>query len=245
MYYKVTLKVSTNELLEMVHNIGQQYGYYYGKTAVPVERRKQTTKSGMVDIWRAFEITSTEIERLLSELDKLGKEWQTLDKKAKEDSSLVHIKVDVRNKALEIVKSLQETATSLEKGFVENFYRSIIEPLFSSANSPLFLTSKIKDIWSILAENEGTVVLPIKDGYVVVNVPEVALTNTCERNDLDYVCTDYHIDLILEYNGSKRGAIEIYLNNPATATEVLERLASMSNKFASITTTVETENNTC
>jgi len=244
MYYKVTLKVNTNELLEMVHNIGQQYGYYYGKTAVPVERRKQTTKSGMVDIWRAFEITSTEIERLLSELDKLGKEWQTLDKKAKEDSSLVHIKVDVRNKALEIVKSLQETATSLEKGFVENFYRSIIEPLFSSANSPLFLTSKIKDIWSILAE-DGTVALPIKDGYVVVNVPEVALTNTCERDDLDYVCTDYHIDLIIEYNGSKMGTIEIYLNNPATATEVLERLASMSNKFESITTSVETENNTC
>jgi len=244
MYYKVTLKVSTNELLEMVHNIGQRYGYYHGTTAVPVERRKQTTKSGMVDIWRAFEITSFEIERLLSELDKLGKEWQTLDKKAKEDNSLVHIKVDVRNKALEIVKSLQETATSLEKGFVENFYRSIIEPLFSSANSPLFLTSKIKDIWSILAE-DGTVALPIKDGYVVVNVPEVALTNTCERDGIDYVCTDYHIDLILEYNGSKRGTIEIYLNNPATATEVLERLASMSNKFESITTTVETESNTC
>ena len=228
----------------MVHNIGQRYGYYHGTTAVPVERRKQTTKSGMVDIWRAFEITSTEIDRLLSELDKLGKEWQTLDKKAKEDNSLVHIKVDVRNKALEIVKTLQETATSLEKGFVENFYRSIIEPLFSSANSPLFLTSKIKDIWSILAE-DGTVALPIKDGYVVVNVPEVALTNTCERDGIDYVCTDYHIDLILEYNGSKRGTIEIYLNNPATATEVLERLASMSNKFESITTTVETESNTC
>jgi len=244
MYYKVTLKVSTNELLEMVHNIGQRYGYYHGTTAVPVERRKQTTKSGMVDIWRAFEITSTEIDRLLSELDKLGKEWQTLDKKAKEDSSLVHIKVDVRNKALEIVKSLQETATSLEKGFVENFYRSIIEPLFFSANSPLFLTSKIKDIWSILAE-DGTVALPIKDGYVVVNVPEVALTNTCERDYLDYVCTDYHIDLIIEYNGSKMGTIEIYLNNPATATEVLERLASMSNKFESIITSVETESNTC
>jgi len=244
MYYKVTLKVNTNELLEMVHNIGQQYGHYYGKTAVPVERRKQTIPLGIADRWRAFEITSTEIERLLSELDKLGKEWQTLDKKAKEDSSLVHIKVDVRNKALEIVKSLQETATSLEKGFVENFYRSIIEPLFSSANSPLFLTSKIKDIWSILAE-DGAVALPIKDGYVVINVPEVALTNTCERNDLDYVCTDYHIDLIIEYNGSKMGTIEIYLNNPATATEVLERLASMSNKFESITTSVETENNTC
>jgi len=244
MYYKVTLKVSTNELLEMVHNIGQQYGHYYGKTAVSVERQKQTIPLGIADRWRAFEITSTEIERLLSELDKLGKEWQTLDKKAKEDSSLVHIKVDVRNKALEIVKSLQETATSLEKGFVENFYRSIIEPLFSSANSPLFLTSKIKDIWSILAK-DGTVALPIKDGYVVVNVPEVALTNTCERDDLDYVCTDYHIDLIIEYNGSKMGTIEIYLNNPATATEVLERLASMSNKFESIITSVETENNTC
>jgi predicted hydrocarbon binding protein len=244
MYYKVTLKVSTNELLEMVHNIGQQYGHYYGKTAVPVERQKQTIPLGIADRWRAFEITSTEIERLLSELDKLGKEWQTLDKKAKEDSSLVHIKVNVRNKALEIVKSLQETATSLEKGFVENFYRSIIEPLFFSANSPLFLTSKIKDIWSILAE-DGAVALPIKDGYVVVNVPEVALTNTCERDGIDYVCTDYHIDLIIEYNGSKMGTIEIYLNNPATATEVLERLASMSNKFESIITSVETENNTC
>ena len=244
MYYKVSLKVNTNELLEMVHNIGQQYGHYYGKTAVSVERRKQTIPLGIADRWRAFEITSTEIDNLLSELDKLGKEWQTLDKKAKEDSSLVHIKVDIRNKALEIVKTLQETATSLEKGFVENFYRSIIEPLFSSANSPLFLTSKIKDIWSILAE-DGTVALPIKDGYVVVNVPEVALTNTCERDGIDYVCTDYHIDLILEYNGSKRGTIEIYLNNPATATEVLERLASMSNKFESIITSVETESNTC
>jgi len=245
MYYKVSLKVSTNELLEMVHNIGQRYGHYHGTTAVPVERRKQTTKSGMVDIWRAFEITSTEIDELLSELGKLGKEWQTLDKKAKEDNSLVHIKVDVRNKALEIVKTLQETATSLEKGLVENFYRSIIEPLFSSANSPLFLTSKIKDIWSILAEDGGTVALPIKDGYVVINVPEVALTNTCERDDLDYVCADYHIDLIVEYNGSKRGTIEIYIANPATATEVLERLAPMSNKFESISTTVEAENNTC
>jgi len=245
MYYKVSLKVSTNELLEMVHNIGQWYLHYHSNTAVPVERRKQTTKSGVSDIWRVFEITSTEIENLLSELNKLGKEWQTLDKKAKEDDSLVPIEIAVRNKAWEIVKSLQETATSLEKGFVENFYRSIIEPLFSSANSPLFLTSKIKDVWSILAEDGGTVALPIKDGYVVINVPEVALTNTCERDDLDYVCTDYHIDLILEYNGSKRGTIEIYVTNPATATEVLERLALMSNKFESINTAVETENNTC
>jgi len=245
MYYKVNLKVSTNELLEMVHNMGHRYGYYHGTTAVPVERRKQTTKSGVSDVWRAFEITSTEIDKLLSELNKLGKEWQVLDKKAKEDNSLVHIKVNVRSKAWEIVQSLQETATSLEKGFVENFYRSIIEPLFFSANSPLFLTSKIKDIWSILAQDGGVVALPIKDGYVVINVPEVALTNTCERDDLDYVCTDYHIDLILEYNGSKRGTIEIYVTNPATATEVLERLAPISNKFESITTTVESENNTC
>jgi hypothetical protein len=244
MYYKVSLKVSTNEIVNMVSRLGPWQNYYYTH-AIEVERRRKATKSGMTDIWKGFEIKGSEIDKLLEELIELGKQWWLLGEKVKEDKQLLDIKDSIRNKAGNVISSLWKTTRNIRKSFIEEFYHSIIEPLFSSPDSPLFLTPKIKDIWSILAEDGGSVALPIKDGYVVINAPEVALTNTCEQNDIDYLCTDYHIDLILDYNGSKRGTIEIYLNNPATATEVLERLASMSNKFASITTTVETENNTC
>jgi hypothetical protein len=214
MWYKIDAKVNETVLFEMLH----KHGYWiYG-----VEPN-------------TYQIGGGELYKLIQELKDLENQARLAMGKVKNDPDWVSVANDILSRAKKILDSMKEIASNIRARLVEDFFHAVIEPTFSS----FFLSQKIADIWHTLSQKSDDVTLPIKDGYIVVKLP---LIITSEPTDcLDSKC--YGIVLTTHKDNTPRGVISIYLNNPATAMEVLEKITSMTSIFSSITASVEAEVN--
>jgi hypothetical protein len=214
MWYKIDAKVNETVLFEMLH----KYGYWIGGVEP-----------------NTYQIGGGELYKLIQELKDLENQARLAMGKVKNDPDWVSVANDILSRAKKILDSMKEVASDIRARLAEDFFHAVIEPTFSS----FFLSQKIADIWHTLSQKSDDVTLPIRDGYIVVKLP---LIITSEPADcLSFNC--YGVALMTHKGNTPRGVISIYLNNPATAMEVLEKVTSMTSIFSSITASVETEVN--
>ena len=214
MWYKIDAKVNETVLFEILH----KYGYWVGGVEL-----------------NTYQIGGGELYKLVYELKDLENQARIVMGKVKNDPDWVSVKNDILSRMKKVLDSIKEVATDIRMKLAEDLFHAVIEPTFS----PFFLSQRITDIWRTLSQKSDDVALPIKDGYIVVKLP---LIITSEPEDcFDFKC--YGVVLTTHKDNTPRGVVSIYLTNPATAMEVLEKVTSMAQIFLSITTSVEAEVN--
>ncbi len=214
MWYKIDAKVKETVLFEILH----KHGYWlYG-----VEPN-------------TYQINGGELYKLIQELKDLENEAKLAMGKVKNDPDWVSVTNNILSRAKKILDSMKEIASSIRAKLAEDFFHAVIEPTFSS----FFLSQKIADIWRVLSEKSDDVTVPIRDGYIIVKLPLIITSQPADC--LTFDC--YGVALMTHKDNTPRGVVSIYLNNPATAMEVLEKVTSMASIFSSITASVEAEVN--
>jgi len=213
MWYRIDAKINETVLFEMLH----KYGYWIGGVEPST-----------------YQINGGELYKLMQELKDLENQARLAMGKVKNDPDWVAVKNDILHRMKKILDSMKEVATDIRAKLAEDLFHAVVEPAFSS----FFLSQKVVDIWRALSQKNDDVALPIRDGYVVIKLPLLIISTP--EDCLNFKC--YGVVLTTYKDNAPRGVASIYLTNPATAMEVLEKVTSMTSTFSSITTSVEAEN---